>query len=69
MLRGAMLSQELPESLGGLEGNVVADSRYLEGWHGERGDVCSGWPKRENRSQWVVTSRWQDLETTSGRRF
>lgn len=69
MPRGAMLSQELLKSLGGLGGSVVADSRYLEGWHGQRGDVCSGWPKTENCRQWVVVSRWQDLKTTSGRRL
>lgn len=51
------LSEEMLESPGGREGNVVAEARYLEGWYAERGDVCPAWPTRENHSRWVVVSR------------
>lgn len=51
MLRGVRLNEEMLESPGGREGNVVAEARFLEGWHAERGDVCPGWPTRENHSQ------------------
>lgn len=57
MPRGVRLSEEMLESPGGCEGNMVAETRYLEGWHAERGDVCPAWPKRENHSRWVVVSR------------
>lgn len=71
MPRGVRLSEEMLESLGGREGNMVAEARYPEVWHAERGDVCPAWPTRENHSNgwWFQGSRiWNPHQGKVSRR-